>query len=100
MKKDSRKPLTPELRAELEGLEAMPDSEIDSSDIPALTEAEIAAGGVHGALFRPSRPYKRPVAIRLDADVLDWFQRQGPGYQTKINAALREHMKRHRDDAA
>jgi len=27
--------------------------------------------------------------MRLDADVLAWFRSHGPGYQTRINAALR-----------
>jgi uncharacterized protein (DUF4415 family) len=38
------------------------------------------------------RPIKKPVTLRLDADVLAWFQRQGPGYQTRINRALRKLM--------
>ena len=50
---------------------------------------------MRGALFREARPYKRSLTLRLDADVLDWFKRQGQGYQTRINEALREHMKRH-----
>jgi uncharacterized protein (DUF4415 family) len=35
------------------------------------------------------RPIKKAVTLRLDADVLAWFQRQGRGYQTRINRALR-----------
>jgi uncharacterized protein (DUF4415 family) len=38
------------------------------------------------------RPVKRPVTLRLDADVLAWFQRAGRGYQTRINRALRKMM--------
>lgn len=29
------------------------------------------------------------VSLRVDADVLEWFKAQGPGYQTRINAVLR-----------
>jgi uncharacterized protein (DUF4415 family) len=29
------------------------------------------------------------VTLRLDADVLAWFKKQGRGYQTRINRALR-----------
>jgi uncharacterized protein (DUF4415 family) len=36
------------------------------------------------------RPIKKPVTLRLDADVLAWFKRQGRGYQTRINRALRK----------
>ncbi len=32
---------------------------------------------------------KRLLSLRIDNDVLDWFKRQGPGYQTRINAVLR-----------
>jgi uncharacterized protein (DUF4415 family) len=42
---------------------------------------------------------KRPVALRLDADVLDWFRSSGKGYQTRINAVLRSY-KRAREAAA
>ena len=35
------------------------------------------------------RPIKKPVTLRLDADVLTWFKREGRGYQTRINRALR-----------
>ncbi|NGO53559.1 BrnA antitoxin family protein [Allomesorhizobium camelthorni] len=30
------------------------------------------------------------VSIRIDRDVLDYFQEDGPGWQERINAALRE----------
>ena len=35
---------------------------------------------------------KRLISLRLDDDVVEWFRRQGPGYQTRINAALRAFM--------
>lgn len=38
------------------------------------------------------REIKRPVSLRLDSDVLMWFQAVGPGYQTRINAVLRAYM--------
>jgi uncharacterized protein (DUF4415 family) len=36
---------------------------------------------------------KQVISIRLDEQVLDWFKRQGPGYQTRINAVLRAYIK-------
>jgi len=39
------------------------------------------------------KPLKKPVTLRLDADVLAWFKKQGRGYQTRINQALRQLMK-------
>lgn len=35
---------------------------------------------------------KLPVSIRLDLDVLLWFKKFGPRYQTRINAVLKEFM--------
>jgi len=37
----------------------------------------------------PPAPRKAAISLRLDAEVLDWFKAQGPGYQTRINAILR-----------
>jgi uncharacterized protein (DUF4415 family) len=36
---------------------------------------------------------KKAVSIRLDRDVTEWFQRQGKGYQTRINAVLRAYVR-------
>jgi len=35
---------------------------------------------------------KQIVTIRLDVDMLTWFKSAGPGYQTRINQILRDHM--------
>lgn len=40
---------------------------------------------------------KVPVSIRLDADVVDFFKDQGPGYQSRINAVLRTYMRARQD---
>lgn len=64
----------------------MPDTAIDYSDIPPLDEEFFRTA----RLLMP-RP-KKPVAVRIDADVLAWLKRQGRGYQTRINAILRAYM--------
>ena len=38
------------------------------------------------------KPLKKPVTLRLDADVIAWFKKSGRGYQTRINRALRKTM--------
>jgi uncharacterized protein (DUF4415 family) len=38
------------------------------------------------------KPIKKPITLRVDADVLAWFKKQGGGYQTRINRALRKVM--------
>lgn len=45
------------------------------------------------------KPIKRPVTLRLDVDVLGWFKKQGPGYQTRINRALRKVMMQERKES-
>ena len=81
--------LTAEEQAALNAVAAMPDSEIDTSDVP---EVKDWSGAVRGALYRP---VKRLTSLRLDADLLEWFRRGGDGYQTRINAVLREYVERH-----
>lgn len=39
-----------------------------------------------------SQQLKQIVTIRLDVDMLNWFKAAGPGYQTRMNQILREHM--------
>jgi uncharacterized protein (DUF4415 family) len=75
---------------ELEALAALPDDQIDTSDIPELTEEQLRSA-VRGLFYRP---IKKPVTIRIDADVLAWLKQQGPGYQTKANRLLRMEMLR------
>ncbi len=41
---------------------------------------------------------KETMTIRLDADVLAWFRKQGRGYQTRINAILRSYMRAHEQE--
>ncbi|WP_297450894.1 BrnA antitoxin family protein [Ferrovum sp.] len=38
------------------------------------------------------RPTKQATTVRIDADVLAWLRSKGKGYQTKINAILRDAM--------
>jgi uncharacterized protein (DUF4415 family) len=77
-------------RTELDSLAALPDASIDTSDIPELT-AEQMRRAVRGLMYRP---VKKPVTMRLDADVIAWLKQEGRGYQTKANALLRHEMLR------
>lgn len=43
-----------------------------------------------------SVPQKQIVTIRLDVEMLKWFKAAGPGYQTRINQILRDHMEAHK----
>jgi uncharacterized protein (DUF4415 family) len=76
-------------------LRAMSDEEIERNaaedpDNPPLSADELA----RAELVYPEDRIKVPVYIRLDPDIVDFFKSNGPGYQTRINAALREHVER------
>ena len=75
---------------ELKAIAAIPDDRIDLSDIPELTEEQLSRA-VRGQMYRP---IKKPVTMRLDADVIAWLKQEGRGYQTKANALLRKEMLR------
>ena len=95
MKKGSAKAgqLTDKQKAELSALDALPDDQIDTSDIPEIRDWSNARRG----LFY--RPVKQQITLRLDADVVNWFKEQAPdgrGYQTSINRALREYVEERR----
>jgi len=65
----------------------MRDEEIDTSDIPEPTPEQFARAIARRGVEPLTR--KRQVTLRIDADVLEWFKAQGPGYQTRINELLR-----------
>ncbi len=80
---------------------------VDPDDAPEWTDdqfdrAEIAIGGIvirpaNGTLTRPGRPRsaapKKSVHLRLSPDVLTYFRKSGPGWQTRIDEALRKAAK-------
>jgi len=68
----------------------MDNDALDLSDIPEIDLAVLGKPTV-GKFYRP---IKKPVSIRLDADVLAWFKLH-PHYQTLINKVCRLYMSRH-----
>ena len=34
--------------------------------------------------------------MRLDAEIIDWFKSQGPGWQTRMNAVLKSYVDAHK----
>jgi uncharacterized protein (DUF4415 family) len=97
MRKGRSDPFIPKQKAELQALAALPDDQIDTSEMPEVIDW---SGARRGALYRP---IKRQITLRIDADVIEWFRSQtrgGEGYQTGINRALREYIERHRREPA
>ena len=94
MKKANFNQLTPEQEALLAEFDALTDDQIDTSDIPEITDW---SGAKRGLFYRP---IKQQITLRLDADLIAWFKQQsqtenGGGYQTHINRALREYVVQH-----
>ncbi len=69
----------------------------DVDDRPATAEEMVAAISLDRK--KRGRPLgsgtKEQVAIRFDVEVLEAFRAAGPGWQTKMNAALKDWLKDH-----
>jgi uncharacterized protein (DUF4415 family) len=76
---------------DMKALAAMPEDEVDTSDIPEIADW---SGAKRGLFYRP---IKQQLTLRLDADVVAWFKNRAKdgGYQTVINKALREYVMGH-----
>lgn len=85
---DTLPPLTDAQRKHLEGLAQVSDDQIDTSDSPKLTDAQL----VEMQRAERYRPIKQQITARLDADVLAWLKAGGKGYQSRMNAILRQAM--------
>lgn len=75
-------------------VDALRDVDIDFSDIPEIPPEMFARAIVRRGL-KPV-PRKAQLTLRIDSDVLEWFKKQGRGYQTKINTLLRAYMEAHK----
>ncbi len=85
---DTLPPLTEAQKEDLKRLAALPEEEIDTSDIPEMADGP--REGMKRGLFY--RPVKQQVTVRVDADVLAWLKSAGRGYQSRMNAILRQAM--------
>lgn len=77
-------------KTNLARIDAMPDEEVDTTEIPPLTKAFFQ----QATLRLPTR--KETITMRVDADVLNWFKREGKGYQSRMNAVLKMFVEAHR----
>ena len=91
MKKTKIKPKERFTAADLDAVRSPPltNEQLDrmrpaSEVVPEIVAAYRRYRGVQ------KRPTKRLVSLRLDPDVIDHFRARGPGWQVRINAALRK----------
>ncbi len=78
-------------KTDLARLAALTDEEINASIANDPDWADFKdADWSEAVIIVP--PKKQPISIRIDGDVLDFFKKQGAGYQKRINAVLRSFM--------
>lgn len=77
-------------------LSRMKDEEIDFSDIPEITDEEIA----RARWTAPRRGNKVTISMRIDPELLEWFRRTGRGYQSRMHAVLRAFVQTRREKKA
>ena len=86
--------LTAKQRKEIAALATQTDEQIDKSDIAALGN-DFWKSAVRNPFYKAT---KQSTTVRLDSDVLQWLKSGGSGYQTRLNAILRDEMLRHLAD--
>jgi len=74
-------------------IDALTDEDIDLEETPEISAEKFARSIVRRGLKPVSR--KTQLTLRIDSDVLEFYKKQGAGYQTKINALLRAYMEAH-----
>jgi len=78
----------------LRRLRKIPDANIvRDGEAPEWTP-EMFARAVARKGLKPV-PKKALLSLRIDADVIEWFRKQGAGYQSRMNALLRAFMEAH-----
>jgi uncharacterized protein (DUF4415 family) len=98
-----KEPIVKHTDEELRAMLARGEDKSDWTGAAAMTEVEIEAEiaadpdeagmQVNGAQASVELPQPKAVLnMRVDSDVLDFFRRQGKGYQIKINAVLRSYV--------
>ena len=83
------KPTSKPSRTDWDRVTQMKDEEIDYSDIPPLRDDFFKEAHVRWS------GNKKQVTLRIDPDVIEFFKKQGKGYQSMINAVLRKYVEAH-----
>ena len=83
------------IRSDLDKLRRLTDEEIEASiaNDPDWEEFKDIDWSKAVVVIPPK---KKAISIRVDEDVLDYFKKQGAGYQRRMNAVLRSYMQQKR----
>ena len=84
-------------KSDLDRLSQISDEDIDYSDIPPLTDEQLANMKPLRDVLPQAAPHKVRITIRLDADIVKWFKDEvhragGGSYQALLNIALRHYI--------
>ena len=71
-------------------VDALTDEEIEAAVRNDPDAVPLDFNWDEAVLVIPSK--KKAISIRVDEDVLDFFKKEGDGYQRRINAVLRSYM--------
>ena len=75
-------------KTNLRHVRSLKDADIELSAEHPEADIKHIVNGLARRGLKPL-PTKKSISLRVDADVLEWYKSQGPGYQTRINAVLR-----------
>lgn len=78
-------------------LDALTDEQIEES---TKNDSDWSEDWNWGEAVLVIPPKKKAISIRVDEDVLDYFKKEGAGYQRRINAVLRSYMQQKRKKRA
>ena len=73
-------------------VQAMPDSQVEANAASDQDNAPTDAMFWADVDMQETDTRKVPIHIRVDPDVLQYFKKDGPGYQTRINRVLEQYV--------
>ncbi len=92
------------IKSDLKKVDKHSVTSVEYDELPELTDDmfERAVYKVHGVEKEPPRrrgqqkaPTKIAISLRLPKEVVNYFKKEGPGWQTKISYALKDWIKHH-----
>ena len=92
-----KKHISQESNTDWDRVDKLGDEDIDFSDNPEITPEMFAKAVLRKGLKPVGR--KTQVTLRIDEDVLNWFKKQGRGYQTRINSLLKAYKEAHQNES-
>ena len=84
-------------RTDWAALDVLTDKQIDES---IRNDPDWSEDWNWGEAILVIPPKKKAISIRVDEDVLDYFRKEGAGYQRRMNAVLRSYMQQKRKKRA